>query len=390
MTTLGEEHDIELTNVKNRISKENANRKILECNIQEWSSAQLPADQCSTVSIQASSPAKELDEFKSTCHEGYTIVFDNIDMEIRPKNMTMVNQNKDVHWVNHKMVQNRVSGNGLSYNGQHKELLDVPNIKFLPTVRDHKRQRQNYIVLVSRILVNHFECFSSFRDACLQHIPHKYSEEMVKKSEKVPLGIIFKNENENQDMLKILQQFQTYLPRTADNDYDKQIVTGRSTIRSAWFMALDRDSIFLWTFSKRGGTTSLKNKTFDIFEELQRCYTYIVGKPIKQEIMSCDCTFCLAAYISVALPFLEAVDDMIESESQDAPESDDSEDEDSAANNDLNEADYLQITSDNNFPEDTDDDDPEYEGVMNVNTEVLGEAEKVQEESELEHKEDES
>jgi len=90
------------------------------------------------------------------------------------------------------------------------------------------------------------------------------------------------------------------------------------------------------------------------------------------------------------LPFLEAVDDMIESESQDAPESDGSEDEDSAANNDLNEADYLQITSDNNFPEDTDDDDPEYEGVMNVNTEVLGEAEKVQEESELEDKEDES
>jgi len=35
-------------------------------------------------------------------------------------------------------------------------------------------------------------------------------------------------------------------------------------------MALDRDSIFLWTFSKRGGTTSLKNKTFEIFEELQR------------------------------------------------------------------------------------------------------------------------
>lgn len=39
---------------------------------------------------------------------------------------------------------------------------------------------------------------------------------------KVPLGIIFKNENINEDMLTILRQFYTYLPTSGDNEVDPQ------------------------------------------------------------------------------------------------------------------------------------------------------------------------
>ena len=42
----------------------------------------------------------------------------------------------------------------------------------------------------------------------------------------VPLGIIFKNENKNEDMLAILQQFHSYLPQTADGGYDPQLFAG--------------------------------------------------------------------------------------------------------------------------------------------------------------------
>ena len=42
----------------------------------------------------------------------------------------------------------------------------------------------------------------------------------------VPLGVIFKNENKNEDMLAILQQFHSYLPRTADGGYDPQLFAG--------------------------------------------------------------------------------------------------------------------------------------------------------------------
>lgn len=40
------------------------------------------------------------------------------------------------------------------------------------------------------------------------------------------MGIIFKSENVNEEMLSILQQFHTYLPKTGDMQYDGQIFTG--------------------------------------------------------------------------------------------------------------------------------------------------------------------
>ncbi|XP_068699595.1 uncharacterized protein [Montipora foliosa] len=39
---------------------------------------------------------------------------------------------------------------------------------------------------------------------------------MSQKSKKVPLGLIFKDENINDDMLAILQMFHTYLPKSSD------------------------------------------------------------------------------------------------------------------------------------------------------------------------------
>jgi len=120
-----------------------------------------------------------------SCHPGFIIPFDNIDIELKRKNMTMSNQNQVLHWVNHKMVENRVSGNNLPSQGQKADILDVPNIEFFPNVVDQIRQRFNYIVLVSRILVDYFDCFEPLKDACLQHIPHKHSKEMNQKSVKV-------------------------------------------------------------------------------------------------------------------------------------------------------------------------------------------------------------
>lgn len=42
----------------------------------------------------------------------------------------------------------------------------------------------------------------------------------------VPLGIVFKNENVNEDMMSILQQFHSYLPKTGDGGVDGQLFSG--------------------------------------------------------------------------------------------------------------------------------------------------------------------
>lgn len=65
------------------------------------------------------------------------------------------------------------------------DLQTVSNMTFLPSASDQPRQRYNYIVLISRILVEYFDSLQPLNNACIQHMPHKYTEEMSKKSLKV-------------------------------------------------------------------------------------------------------------------------------------------------------------------------------------------------------------
>lgn len=111
---------------------------------------------------------KELTELQKSCHPA----FDNIDFSLSRRNMSMSEQNRDVHWVNHSLVRNRVSGNHL-LTAREKDLLDIPSIQFFPSVEDQRWQRMNYIIFVSRILVDYFDSFNLFKDVCVCHIPHK-------------------------------------------------------------------------------------------------------------------------------------------------------------------------------------------------------------------------
>ena len=93
--------------------------------------------------------------------------------------MTTESQNKDFHWVNHQMVKNRVYVAMLDSSAPKANLLDVCNLKFLPSMEDQNSQRLNYIILCSRILVGYFDVLAPLADACIQHIPHKYTNEFL-------------------------------------------------------------------------------------------------------------------------------------------------------------------------------------------------------------------
>ena len=85
---------------------------------------------------------------------GWKIVFDNFDMYQGVHDMTEDNQNKDIHWVNHVKVSNRVSGNELPDDKPIKNgLSDLDNSKVVPSAIEHIYQRANYVNLVSRVLV---------------------------------------------------------------------------------------------------------------------------------------------------------------------------------------------------------------------------------------------
>ena len=104
----------------------------------------------------------ELKQAKKNMHPGFAIAFDNIDGKRERRRMTKDNQNLDFHWVNHKIVMNRVSGGCLETFP--RDITSLSNLKFFPAVDDQKFQRHNYTVLVSRVLVEHLDCFSALKD----------------------------------------------------------------------------------------------------------------------------------------------------------------------------------------------------------------------------------
>lgn len=140
---------------------------------------------CSKDTEKARNDLNDAIQANSNLHAGYAIVFDNIDGRLNKRHMTKESQNFDYHWINHKVVMNRVSGHKLDES--QRKIIEVQNIKLLPTVEDQKKQRQNYIVLVARMLVEHLDSFKAFKDVCVHHIPHKYAKEMAMRSETVSM-----------------------------------------------------------------------------------------------------------------------------------------------------------------------------------------------------------
>ena len=77
----------------------------------------------------------------------------------------MESQNQDYHWVNHQILENRMSGAHLRSKGPNANLEEVSNLKFLPTLDAQQQQRSNYIILTAWILVNYFDALAPLKYA---------------------------------------------------------------------------------------------------------------------------------------------------------------------------------------------------------------------------------
>lgn len=151
------------------------------------------------LSVSNKSSLKKLDALadrKDSTVEGtlngtFKIVLDNIDLRITTRDMTCDRQNKDIHWVNHNAVKNRVTPGNNKRVQLDLSLLDY--CQLLPSAADHEKLRKDFTHLVSRVLVEHLPCMQFLQTVCLQHIPHQYSNEMAQKSEKVSIIIARKS-----------------------------------------------------------------------------------------------------------------------------------------------------------------------------------------------------
>ncbi|XP_041454619.1 uncharacterized protein LOC121407551 [Lytechinus variegatus] len=91
-----------------------------------------------------------------------------------------------------------------------EQLSSISQDIFLPSTDDICNLRDEYEVMISRILCNHIPFFKDM--SITEQIPHPYLEEMKKKSVVIPLGVLEKDDSQIEDMVDVLEYMHGYVP----------------------------------------------------------------------------------------------------------------------------------------------------------------------------------
>ena len=112
----------------------------------------------------------------------YSIIFDNLDFFVKPHYQSLKKGNLSRHWIHHIAVQDRIPIYQLSNDRPTEDLVEYDVGKSLPTAETKQFQRNESIVLGTRMLTQHLAAFKPLEKAVVNHIPHQYSAEMAERS----------------------------------------------------------------------------------------------------------------------------------------------------------------------------------------------------------------
>ena len=156
----------------------------------------------------------------------YILVGDNVDKNVRPRFMRVDRQVQSIHAWHQYASLNRFDMDSVTASQNLRDIKACSVIDFLPSVADTASLRSKYIVLVSRVLVDKLQFLRKYADVVPKHIVHPLTTEMSSKSTVVPLGVIPKNENKNEELISLLEIVQEYIPRTQEGDPQMCVIAG--------------------------------------------------------------------------------------------------------------------------------------------------------------------
>ncbi len=114
---------------------------------------------------------------------GFKLTIDNVDYTQNVHYMTEQHQNKDIHYVS----INRDSANHLDDKSPTGGINQMENGKCIPNLTEQMVQRENYITLVQRVIVENVPCLDFGKYLVQKHIPHKYSKEASQPTKSVSI-----------------------------------------------------------------------------------------------------------------------------------------------------------------------------------------------------------
>lgn len=105
------------------------------------------------------------------------LVFDNIDFKVLVNIILKDHRNSDNHWIAHFLTFERVPSSGLDdKKPQKSDPSQFENINYLLNEEETQKVREQYIILVARVLVEFFPFLLPISTAIPAHIEHRYHE----------------------------------------------------------------------------------------------------------------------------------------------------------------------------------------------------------------------
>lgn len=122
---------------------------------------------------------------------GFKVVGDNIDKTVKPRYMSEDTGTQSLHYFHSYAVRDRLNLHNCSDLPPNKpgewsmENYKEVSQKVLPNHEDHHHLQDDFIHIMTRVIVERIAFFQQFDGIIQKHIPHAYSKEMGQKSEVV-------------------------------------------------------------------------------------------------------------------------------------------------------------------------------------------------------------
>lgn len=140
------------------------------------------------------------------------VTFDNFDFKMLANIVLKNHRNSDFHWITQYFTFSRVSSAHLDDTKPLVEdIKTFHNSNYLLSMEELEMFRKEFIVLVSRVLVEFFPCLHPLKPLIPEHIKHSYSDEMSKKSVIINLPVVPYNQSKHADVVQYLEGLQDLL-----------------------------------------------------------------------------------------------------------------------------------------------------------------------------------
>ena len=141
------------------------------------------------------------------------LIFDNFDFRISAGEMLQGVENKDRHWICQFLTFDRISTENLDNTTPQGKLEDFELKEYLLTHEEQQQTRNEYIILVLRILLKYIPWLSTLKKLVPDHIEHTYSKEMSMKSTIISLPVKLFNQNKLQDVVQYLDSVESFVKK---------------------------------------------------------------------------------------------------------------------------------------------------------------------------------